>query len=158
MTDEGKDGWIDPDEDFEGGLFPPEDDEFMSQTSDNSQGNDCDCEECQCEEPSFFFPRENVPTDSTFEKKPASELPEEEQPIHMRATEAEKLYSNLLIKTDFEHNFIQEMLEFEPNEEEKERINELCRIRERSETPLPPEQPLGNPPPMGGGEADFILL
>jgi len=164
MTDEGKDGWVDPGEDFEGGLFPPEDDEFMTQTSDNSPENDCDCDRCQCEEPSSFFLRENIPADSTFEEEPASvdlsEIPEEEQPIHMRATEAEKLYANLLVKTDFEHDFIQEMLEFEPNEEEKERINELCRLREESEVFPPMQSPPmgGSPPPMGGGEVDFVVL
>jgi len=46
------------------------------------------------------------------------------------STEPEKLYANLLMKTDFEDGFIEEMLEFEPTEEQRMRIDEIVR-RER---------------------------
>ncbi len=67
----------------------------------------------------------------TLEKMfaPGEEIPEGENPIEMRASEPEKLYANLLMVTDFEREFIEEMLEFEPDEASKMRIDELRRKR-----------------------------
>lgn len=68
------------------------------------------------------------------------EIPEGEKPIEMRTSEAEKLYANLLMVTDFEEEFIEEMLEFEPDESSKIRIEELRRKRrEMKEMALSPE-------------------
>ena len=66
------------------------------------------------------------------EKEPLDsldEIPEAEKPIELRATEAERLYANLLMVTDFERSFIEDVLEFEPDEESEMRIGELRRKR-----------------------------
>lgn len=52
------------------------------------------------------------------------------EPIEDRTSEAEKLYANLLMVTDFELDLIEEVLEFEPDEESRMRIDELCRKRQ----------------------------
>jgi hypothetical protein len=55
---------------------------------------------------------------------------EQKQPIEVRTSEAEKLYANLLMKTDFERDFIEDVLEIEELSEEQEmRIEELRRKR-----------------------------
>ena len=70
--------------------------------------------------------------------EPFVEMPEvEEEPIEARASEAEKIYANLLEKTDFEREFIEEMLEFEPSEEEEFRIQELLRKRQEVKEMVP---------------------
>jgi hypothetical protein len=72
---------------------------------------------------------DDLPED--VEGMPFSDFPEEqvEPPIEERASEAEKLYANLLMVTGFERDFIEEMLEFEPDEESEMRIDELRRKR-----------------------------
>lgn len=69
---------------------------------------------------------------------------EHEPPIEKRASEAEKLYANLLMVTDFEREFIEEVLEFKPDEESRMRIDELCRrqreIEEAVRHSMPPTQ------------------
>ena len=60
---------------------------------------------------------------------PLEEIPEAERPIEMRTSEAEKLYANLLMVTDFDREFIEDVLEFEPDEESEMRIGELRRKR-----------------------------
>jgi len=60
-----------------------------------------------------------------------------EEPIEARTSEAEKIYANLLEKTDFEREFIEEMLEFKPTEEEELRIQELWRKREEIQEMVP---------------------
>lgn len=73
---------------------------------------------------------------------PDEEIPEGEKPIEMRTSEAEKLYANLLMVTDFEEDFIEEMLDFEPDEASRMRINELRRKRrEMKEMAVPSSQP-----------------
>jgi len=92
-------------------------------------------------------------------------VPEEEAPIQVRASEEELLYAHLQIKTDFENEFIEEMLEFEPNEEEWERINEL-RKKRMSLRQQPNQNPFGQmggmPPqgmaPQGNGGITTILV
>ena len=71
------------------------------------------------------------------------QMPEHvEPPIEERASEAEKLYANLLMVTGFERDFIEEMLEFEPDEESEMRIDELRRkrreMKELAEQGFPP--------------------
>ena len=67
-----------------------------------------------------------------------TEMPaREEEPIEARTSEAEKIYANLLEKTDFERSFIEEMLEFEPTEEEELRIQELKRKRKEVQEMVP---------------------
>lgn len=65
-----------------------------------------------------------------------------EPPIEERASEAEKLYANLLMVTGFERDFIEEMLEFEPDEESEMRIDDLRRkrreMKELAEQGFPP--------------------
>jgi len=61
----------------------------------------------------------------------------EEEPIEVRTSEAEKIYANLLEKTDFEREFIEEMLEFKPTDEEELRIQELWRKREEVQEMVP---------------------
>lgn len=79
-----------------------------------------------------------------LEEVPFSDFPEEqvEPPIEERASEAEKLYANLLMVTGFERDFIEEMLEFEPDEESEIRIDELRRkrreMKELAEQGFPP--------------------
>lgn len=79
-----------------------------------------------------------------LEEMPFSDFPEEqvEPPIEERASEAEKLYANLLMVTGFERDFIEEMLEFEPDEESEIRIDELRRkrreMKELAEQGFPP--------------------
>ena len=73
------------------------------------------------------------------------QMPEHvEPPIEERASEAEKLYANLLMVTGFERDFIEEMLEFEPDEESEMRIDELRRKRremtELAQQGFPPQQ------------------
>lgn len=63
------------------------------------------------------------------EPTPIEEYEEIQPPIEERASEAEKLYANLLMVTGFERDFIEEMLEFEPDEESEMRIDELHRKR-----------------------------
>lgn len=53
--------------------------------------------------------------------------PSEQDNLMDNIQEAELLYANLLLKTDFEDEFIQKMLEFEPNEEARNRIDEFVR-------------------------------
>lgn len=66
------------------------------------------------------------------------EIPARKQePIEVRTSEAEKIYANLLEKTDFERSFIEEMLEFEPTEEEELRIQELKRKRKEVQEMVP---------------------
>lgn len=80
------------------------------------------------------------------EGMPFSDLPEEQvkPPIEERASEAEKLYANLLMVTGFERDFIEEMLEFEPDEESEMRIDELRRkrreMKELAQQGFPPQQ------------------
>jgi len=63
------------------------------------------------------------------------------EPIEVRTSEAEKLYTNLLMVTDFEREFIENMLEFEPDEEAEMRIDELRRkrreMKELAQSPSP---------------------
>lgn len=63
--------------------------------------------------------------------------PEQPHPAAFeQAREVEILYANLLHKTDFEEDFIEDMLEFEPGEDSRERINELLtNARTDSEVP-----------------------
>ena len=56
-----------------------------------------------------------------------------EEPAEFQASEAERMYANLLMRTDFSREFIEEMLEFEPNEEQKKRIEDLRRERRELE-------------------------
>lgn len=72
---------------------------------------------------------DDIPKDE--EKFLLDQMPEHvEPPIEERTSEAEKLYANLLMVTGFEREFIEEMLEFKPDEESKMRIDELRRKRE----------------------------
>lgn len=65
------------------------------------------------------------------------------KPIEARTSEAEKLYANLLMKTDFEREFIEDVLEFEPDEESKMRIDELRQkrreMKQLAQGSLPPQ-------------------
>lgn len=104
--------------------------------------------------PPAGFPSKETPSDEDLEDLSPEErlqkffemegVPEEEQPIGFRASEAEKLYANLLLKTDFEREFIEEVLEFQPNEEEEMRIEELKRkrreMKEMAQQLSPPAQ------------------
>jgi len=93
----------------------------------------------------------------TAEGEPVSENEEpmqelfdvaEEDLIENRTSEAEKLYANLLMKTDFERDFIEDMLEFEPGEESEMRIEELRQkrkqLQEMPEASLSPSAPQGS--------------
>lgn len=75
---------------------------------------------------------------------PIEEFEEVQPPIEERASEAEKLYANLLMVTGFERDFIEEMLEFEPDEESEMRIDELRRkrreMKELAQQGFPPQQ------------------
>lgn len=78
-------------------------------------------------------------------------------PIEDRASEAEKIYANLLMKTDFDREFIEEVLEFEPDEESELRIDELRRKREEMEDLFSTMPPQGPQPPQGPG-IDMIMV
>ena len=92
-----------------------------------------------------MFDNENIPLTAEGEPVPDEvflesfdEMPAlEEEPIEARTSEAEKIYANLLEKTDFEREFIEEMLEFVPTEEEELRIQELKRKREELQEMVP---------------------
>jgi len=57
-----------------------------------------------------------------------------EVPIIDRAQEEELLYANLLVRTDFDEEFIEEVLEFSPDEENWARIDEL--VEKANEDPM----------------------
>lgn len=93
-----------------------------------------------------MFDNEDIPLTAEGEPVPkegiletiTEEIPARKQePIEARTSEAEKIYANLLEKTDFERSFIEEMLEFEPTEEEELRIQELKRKREEVQEMVP---------------------
>jgi len=139
--------WEDPDEHFEGGLYPdagPAQDDVVRSEDE--------------EKP--FVPAEQredpVPEEVPFPPVNPHQQ-KEELPIEERASEAEKIYANLLEKTDFDREFIEEMIEFEPDEESKLRIDELRRKRKEienlSQSMVPP--PMG--PPQGPG-IDMIMV
>lgn len=75
-----------------------------------------------------------------FGQAPSEHQP---KPIEARTSEAEKLYANLLMKTDFERDFIEDMLEFEPDEESEMRIDELREkrreMKQLAQGSLPPQ-------------------
>ncbi len=93
-----------------------------------------------------MFDNEDIPLTAEGEPVPeegiletiTEEIPARKQePIEARTSEAEKIYANLLEKTDFERSFIEEMLEFEPTEEEELRIQELKRKRKEVQEMVP---------------------
>lgn len=135
---------------------------------------DEDYEECTCDPSGPLYSEEGihgpqdqmqmVPNDEELSKR-EKEFQElfgapEQEPIEARTSEAEKLYANLLMKTDFERDFIEEMLEYEPDAESEERIQELRQKRRDMEEMMknggPP--PMMGGPPMGGGGMDMIVI
>lgn len=114
-------------EDWSDGPTAPGED-WTDQNWPESQQNDIEEENIEGRPP----PGKPLPEGmESLEKMfvPDEEIPEGEKPIEMRTSEAEKLYANLLMVTDFEEDFIEEILEFEPDEASRMRINELRRKR-----------------------------
>lgn len=142
--------------DFPPGLVPPEEppgggmQPGKGPTQGNSDGEDETLEEGGLAEPEEMEPKKDVPNElANFLGVDPEEM---EEPIEERASEAEKLYANLLIKTDFSNDFIEEMLEFEPDEESWNRIDELVGKRQMVRESGPPAEMIMAPPmaPMNG--------
>lgn len=79
----------------------------------------------------------------------------EQGTIEDRTSEAEKLYANLLMRTDFDREFIEEMLEIDELSEEQEmRIDELRRKRREVENMMPQG---GIPPASPQGPTTILI-
>lgn len=141
----------DPEEDWSDGPTVPGEDWTDQDWPEQKQQGDYLPDEETAGKP--FVPPEEAEAPGKLEQLLFDQLSQEglagEEPIEVRASEAEKLYANLLMKTDFERDFIEEMLEFDPDEEAEMRIDELRRKRREMKEmaqqmpPMAPQSPQG---------------